>query len=107
MSLLPPRSTRTDTLFPYTTLFRSAATEEDRVKRRHQQHIGVFAEPEEREAHRRIFGLIPRDEFALRFGPVERRARGLGERRAQENHRERKEQQVEAEGFDDENGRES
>src|SRR3546814_2995946 len=25
MLLLPPRSTRTDTLFPYTTLFRSAA----------------------------------------------------------------------------------
>src|SRR3546814_2614594 len=25
MILLPPRSTRTDTLFPYTTLFRSAA----------------------------------------------------------------------------------
>src|SRR3546814_3788455 len=26
MILLPPRSTRTDTLFPYTTLFRSAPT---------------------------------------------------------------------------------
>src|SRR3546814_8324453 len=26
----PPRSTRTDTLFPYTTLFRSAAAERDR-----------------------------------------------------------------------------
>src|SRR3546814_3359372 len=26
MSLRPPRSTRTDTLFPYTTLFRSSAT---------------------------------------------------------------------------------
>src|SRR3546814_3638069 len=25
----PPRSTRTDTLFPYTTLFRSAATRDD------------------------------------------------------------------------------
>src|SRR3546814_1848977 len=27
----PPRSTRTDTLFPYTTLFRSAATPRDRA----------------------------------------------------------------------------
>src|SRR3546814_4293155 len=27
----PPRSTRTDTLFPYTTLFRSAATAEERA----------------------------------------------------------------------------
>src|SRR3546814_4983630 len=31
----PPRSTRTDTLFPYTTLFRSAS--EDRTVRPHQQ----------------------------------------------------------------------
>src|SRR3546814_3761079 len=27
MILLPPRSTRTDTLFPYTTLFRSSGTD--------------------------------------------------------------------------------
>src|SRR3546814_3321486 len=30
----PPRSTRTDTLFPYTTLFRSAARGMDRVRNR-------------------------------------------------------------------------
>src|SRR3546814_8929412 len=35
----PPRSTRTDTLFPYTTLFRS-----------HEPHEGVQAEREQREA---------------------------------------------------------
>src|SRR3546814_5026070 len=29
----PPRSTRTDTLFPYTTLFRSRATEQKRNSR--------------------------------------------------------------------------
>src|SRR3546814_18065601 len=29
MTRRPPRSTRTDTLFPYTTLFRSALSEED------------------------------------------------------------------------------
>src|SRR3546814_5020950 len=31
----PPRSTRTDTLFPYTTLFRSANLDEDRIIRRY------------------------------------------------------------------------
>src|SRR3546814_6734461 len=30
----PPRSTRTDTLFPYTTLFRSIRTDEHRNRRR-------------------------------------------------------------------------
>src|SRR3546814_9196788 len=29
----PPRSTRTDTLFPYTTLFRSVTLEEDLIRR--------------------------------------------------------------------------
>src|SRR3546814_16559826 len=33
----PPRSTRTDTLFPYTTLFRSAWLDEDR------RHLGAYA----------------------------------------------------------------
>src|SRR3546814_15261503 len=36
----PPRSTRTDTLFPYTTLFRSAL---DRLQRPHHGGIGVAA----------------------------------------------------------------
>src|SRR3546814_16359603 len=42
MIRLPPRSTLTDTLFPYTTLFRSADREE----------AGI-AEPRARRAHRR------------------------------------------------------
>src|SRR3546814_4740636 len=84
MIRLPPRSTLTDTLFPYTTLFRS---EQDRVERAHQQHVGIFAEPEQREAHRRIFGLIARDQFTFRLGQVERGARGLGQRRDEEQHR--------------------
>src|SRR3546814_6825398 len=44
----PPRSTRTDTLFPYTTLFRSRADrpirfsrENDRIQRRAGGEIGV------------------------------------------------------------------
>src|SRR3546814_18607604 len=32
MIRLPPRSTRTDTLFPYTTLFRSCLTNNDRFR---------------------------------------------------------------------------
>src|SRR3546814_9316091 len=46
----PPRSTRTDTLFPYTTLFRSEAGQDDRHQQpaagRHDQaaeHLGVPA----------------------------------------------------------------
>src|SRR3546814_8670091 len=32
----PPRSTRTDTLFPYTTLFRSGQDTSVQIRRRHQ-----------------------------------------------------------------------
>src|SRR3546814_1701812 len=45
----PPRSTRTDTLFPYTTLFRSAAAGDQLGRHHHQQSAcrnhgrGVFA----------------------------------------------------------------
>src|SRR3546814_17723724 len=35
MKRLPPRSTRTDTLFPYTTLFRSVVLERDRLALQH------------------------------------------------------------------------
>src|SRR3546814_7430386 len=44
----PPRSTRTDTLFPYTTLFRSALSEEDlaasETVRALLQRVGTAAE---------------------------------------------------------------
>src|SRR5690606_22261118 len=56
---------------------------------------------EEREAHRRIFGLIARDELAFGLGEVERRACRFGERRDEEEYREREEEQVEAEGVDE------
>src|SRR3546814_5335208 len=69
----PPRSTRTDTLFPYTTLFRS----------------------EQRERHGRIFGLIAGDQLRLRLGKVERRAVRLGKGRDEEHHRHRKQQRIE------------
>src|SRR3546814_4775001 len=43
----PPRSTRTDTLFPYTTLFRSRRTRPARQrdqKARHHHHVTRFQE---------------------------------------------------------------
>src|SRR3546814_19303098 len=45
MILLPPRSTRTDTLFPYTTLFRSGAgrmlLEDHRQRVPGQRRVGI------------------------------------------------------------------
>src|SRR3546814_1265016 len=44
----PPRSTRTDTLFPYTTLFRSlrhAEADDEEHASREQHRLGVHAEP--------------------------------------------------------------
>src|SRR3546814_8425873 len=44
----PPRSTRTDTLFPYTTLFRSARAEDRgggaRASRRHLPELGMHSD---------------------------------------------------------------
>src|SRR3546814_2132849 len=42
----PPRSTRTDTLFPYTTLFRSERLDEHSRRRKHQD------QPEEQQRKR-------------------------------------------------------
>src|SRR3546814_13892504 len=42
MILRPPRSTRTDTLFPYTTLFRSVVGQSDLVLPRHRR-VGLDA----------------------------------------------------------------
>src|SRR3546814_20959188 len=59
MRLLPPRSTRTDTLFPYTTLFRSrhaleltllGQLDEAAAARRLRRAVGVEAGVEQREA---------------------------------------------------------
>src|SRR3546814_15947690 len=60
----PPRSTRTDTLFPYTTLFRSAA-----LVGRGAEEIPFGAEREGAEIVRQRHAVRPR-----------RAARGLGER---------------------------
>src|SRR3546814_1718449 len=48
----PPRSTRTDTLFPYTTLFRSEPAAQHRARRLGEQveHVALLFEVERREA---------------------------------------------------------
>src|SRR3546814_18941597 len=77
----PPRSTRTDTLFPYTTLFRSAAIlwlRTDNAERR----SGCFQAPGfaelggEPEAV--ILGLAPDDVSLLRCAADAARCAGLG-----------------------------
>src|SRR3546814_18180349 len=40
----PPRSTRTDTLFPYTTLFRSHSTDLGHVASEHEKHVDFIVE---------------------------------------------------------------
>src|SRR3546814_20847689 len=63
----PPRSTRTDTLFPYTTLFRSGD-----AGRAHQHHVGraeVLAEA----------GLLVEQELVDRMAARQRRAQGVDE----------------------------
>src|SRR3546814_8526551 len=53
----PPRSTRTDTLFPYTTLFRSLALEQER--KRHEQVDSVAGDIEaETRRHLTTAGLL-------------------------------------------------
>src|SRR3546814_5136884 len=50
----PPRSTRTDTLFPYTTLFRSAPGRRLDLDLRPQLHQPVPRNPEEPRRRRRV-----------------------------------------------------
>src|SRR3546814_20795811 len=47
----PPRSTRTDTLFPYTTLFRSAWPEQDAPGGRTGRHAGSARHDPQASAH--------------------------------------------------------
>src|SRR3546814_18629466 len=101
----PPRSTRTDTLFPYTTLFRSARSSDWRLGRRqaighfpqggHGAHIGALddrpaeqaarawageqigdAERARRFAHRGDAGRIAAEGRDIAPHPLQRRALG-------------------------------
>src|SRR3546814_16703415 len=74
MIRLPPRSTRTDTLFPYTTLFRShAAGDRPRLVARAPEAVEAVG------ALDRAAGIL-RDPQAVRFGAVEREKNGRAER---------------------------
>src|SRR3546814_2124599 len=73
----PPRSTRTDTLFPYTTLFRS-----DRVgKLRQPAGDGGPGQPADQQVRRRLSG-----QALLRRLRVRRRGRAAGDRPRSEEH---------------------
>src|SRR3546814_10333151 len=67
----PPRSTRTDTLFPYTTLFRSR----DRPPRRAARACAAGAAA---GRHRRVSGAVLERNGALAHRPPARR--GVGRR---------------------------
>src|SRR3546814_7851392 len=69
----PPRSTRTDTLFPYTTLFRSRTVLR---QAQHERREGISAPPREPNAFlppgRRVQSLrAGGEDFAPRFGDAD------------------------------------
>src|SRR3546814_6968762 len=66
----PPRSTRTDTLFPYTTLFRSTA-----VGHVNQPFSGINAIGRQRTSAAN--GLFFRNRFSLIFRPAEADGKGI------------------------------
>src|SRR3546814_10510934 len=72
----PPRSTRTDTLFPYTTLFRSACLDGNGA----EPHIIVAGRPE--GAHR---SLMPETSSFDRIAHIEMLARRVAARRSEEH----------------------
>src|SRR3546814_20278014 len=74
----PPRSTRTDTLFPYTTLFRSVGTEESMSKRDYYEVLMVektVSEDGLKKAYRKL---------AMKYHPD----RNPGDHTAEENFKE-------------------
>src|SRR3546814_18329775 len=72
----PPRSTRTDTLFPYTTLFRSDREQQQPPLRA----AGVMA-AERVQARRRLRGWVRGEGIEPGFEPAQHRG-GLGRERA-------------------------
>src|SRR3546814_3712040 len=69
----PPRSTRTDTLFPYTTLFRSCRSDDAMGRRRFRARADAAGRIA-RGAHRERTGAIERAGGAGRNGRVSPRA---------------------------------
>src|SRR3546814_17106135 len=76
----PPRSTRTDTLFPYTTLFRSAPVQRDalvlardrELERGQYLHQAIAEHPAEQYADKREkHALNEKDELEIGFRDAE------------------------------------
>src|SRR3546814_2358961 len=79
MTRRPPRSTRTDTLFPYTTLFRSPAGEDRQSREEDARRL----HPQGRLRHHRRRPPLPRTADPRR-GPAALRARRAAEVRGAE-----------------------
>src|SRR3546814_15545953 len=88
----PPRSTRTDTLFPYTTLFRSVDLEElvehffVVVAQRAQQHadrqLAAAVDAGEQRVLRVELEVQPGAAVGNDAGAVQQLARGMGDRKS-------------------------
>ena len=72
-----------------------AAQKQDRGHRAHQDHVGVFAEEEQREGHGAVFDEEAGDDFALAFRQIERRAVGFRQARDEEHDEHREQRQAE------------
>src|SRR3546814_3231015 len=75
----PPRSTRTDTLFPYTTLFRSIGRDRRARHRPRAAHLGGKAQPLRARARRSAAGAVRAG------GRAGAGARGPAEQRSEEH----------------------
>ena len=62
-----------------------AAEEQVGRDRRDRDHVHVFGQEEQREAHRAVFGVVAGDQLLFGFGEVERRAVGLRDAGGQED----------------------
>src|SRR3546814_18287539 len=67
----PPRSTRTDTLFPYTTLFRSDSRSADAASMVRPRHVGAGAADQEVEVAT-LVRLLDVLDIELRIAAAER-----------------------------------
>ena len=63
-----------------------AAEEQHDGDRRHEVHLRVLGEEEDREPHPRVLGVEARHELGLGLGQVEGRALALGELRDERDH---------------------
>src|SRR3546814_3590059 len=92
----PPRSTRTDTLFPYTTLFRSAVHRHQRAGRLRRVHVAegkrrvgvtdiAFADDQRRRIAHHVLGIDRVDCRDLLAADPDTQRRGLEVLRSEEH----------------------